>query len=62
MHKITKTIPKIIVHFFCLPSLVFPLFFSKKLFDDEPVIVEDNPASSFDCIIANTIIAKHIIK
>ena len=29
---------------------------------DEPVIVEDNPASSLDCIIANTIIAKHTIK
>ena len=45
---ITKAIPNIIVHFFCIPSLVLPLFFSKKLFVDEPVIVEDNPASSLD--------------
>ena len=59
---ITNTIPKIIVHFFCMPSLVLPLFFSKKLFVVEPVIVDDNPASSLDCIIANIVNAKHIIK
>ena len=29
------------VHLFCFPSLVLPLFFSKKLLVDEPVIVED---------------------
>ena len=41
MQSTTKTIPSITVHFFCFPSLVLPLFFSKKLFEeDEPVIVD----------------------
>ena len=62
MQSTTSIIPKITVHFFCFPSLVLPLFFSKKLFADEPVIVDDNPASSFDCIIVNTINTKPIIK
>ena len=31
-------------------------------FVDEPVIVDDKPASSLDCIIANIVNAKHIIK
>ena len=59
---ITKATPKMIVHFFNIPSLVLPLFFSKKLFVDEPVIVDDNPASSLDCIIANIVKATHTIK
>ena len=60
--NITKAIDNIIVHLFCLPSFVLPLFFSQKLFVDEPVIVEDSPASSFDCIKVNIIIAKEIKK
>ena len=59
---IKNAIPDIIVHLFCFPSFVLPLFFSKKLFVDEPVIVEDNPASSLDWISANAVKAKHIIK
>ena len=50
MVNIANTIDNIIVHLFCFPSLVLPLFFSKKLLVDEPVMVDDNPASSFDCI------------
>ena len=59
---IKKAIPNITVHLFCFPSFVLPLFFSKKLFVDEPVIVDYKPASSLDCIIANIVKAKHIIK
>ena len=43
----TNTIPNIIVHFFNFPSLVLPLFFSKKLFVVEPVIVADAPCVFF---------------
>ena len=50
--SITKTIPKIIVHFFCFPSFVWALFFSKKLFVDEPVIVEE-PAVETEPIVLN---------
>ena len=39
---ITKATPKMIVHFFNIPSLVLPLFFSKKLFVDDPVIVAES--------------------
>ena len=53
--NIANTIVNITVHLFCFPSLVLPLFFSKKLLVDEPVMVEDNPESSFDCINANII-------
>ena len=45
---IANATDSIIVHLFCFPSFVLPLFFSKKLFVDEPVIVDDSPASSFD--------------
>ena len=60
--NIANTIDNITVHLFCFPSFVLPLFFSKKLFVDEPVIVDDNPASSFDCINVNIIKASDIIK
>ena len=60
--NIANTIANIIVHLFCFPSFVLALFFSKKLFVDEPVIVEDNPESSFDCIKANIITAIATIK
>ena len=60
--NIANTIDNITVHLFCFPSLVLLLFFSKKLFVDEPVIVEDKPESSFDCNKANIIIATATIK
>ena len=55
-----NTIDNIIVHLFCFPSFVLDLFFSKKLFVDEPVIVEDSPESSFDCISVKIINANAI--
>ena len=55
-------IVNITVHLFCFPSFVLLLFFSKKLLVDEPVIVEDSPESSFDCINTNMIDANAIIK
>ena len=60
--NIANMIDNITVHLFCFPSFVLLLFFSKKLLVDEPVIVEDSPESSFDCINTNMIDANAIIK
>ena len=60
--NIANMIDNITVHLFCFPSFVLLLFFSKKLLVDEPVMVEDNPESSFDCNNANMIKANATIK
>ena len=60
--KTANTIDDIIINLFCFPSFVLPLFFSQKLFVEDPVIVCDNPESSFVCINANIITVSAIIK